>query len=481
MGKTENAKPQRRHWRIWIGVASLLFVVWLAVMYGFFAYWMDRELREAMAEADRESPSGWQLEDIAAQREDVPDKENAAIVVLKVKSLLPGNWLAPGTNSGPEQILEQRLPAISPQVQLDDDLRDILRTSLSKVEPARAEARKLIGMKRGRFPLQYAKDIYMTTLQSQDARIAGILLRYEAALAAQDGNADGAVDFVRGLVGCGRSVGDEPTLVSALIRLACDAHAVAALERALAQGEPSSWQLETVQALLEKEAAEPIFVRGARGERAGLHKMLVGLRHGETSLAQLAGATGSIEKKVIDFSAPTLARRSHAYMLRLLNEYVAAAQLPPEKQPPVMNDLNRRVIQAKLQYDIVTALVMPAMMKVSDANRRGIGNLRSAYVAVAVERYRRDHGRCPDTLDALVPNYLAAVPTDPQDGNPLRFKRMPDGVVVYWLGFDGIDNGGKLNRLNNLVQGSDQGFQLWDVKQRRQPAREVLKMPREEP
>jgi hypothetical protein len=122
---------------------------------------------------------------------------------------------------------------------------------------------------------------------------------------------------------------------------------------------------------------------------------------------------------------------------------------------------------------------MPAIMKVSEANRRGLGSLRSAYVAVAVERYRRDHGSWPDTLNALVPNYLPALPTDPQDGAPLRFKRTPDGVVVYWLGLDGIDNGGKLNRLNYLAQGSDQGFQLWDVKQRRQPAREVLQMPRE--
>jgi hypothetical protein len=205
--------------------------------------------------------------------------------------------------------------------------------------------------------------------------------------------------------------------------------------------------------------------------------MLLSLRHGEVGLSQIEGSKGAVEKKVLDYSGPTLARRSHAFMLRLLNEYVEAAQLPPEKQPPLMTKLNQKVIQAKLEYDVVTALMMPAFGKVSETNRRGVGNMRCAYVAMALERYRRDHGRWPDTLDALVPNYLTAVPADPQDGKPLRFKRRPDGVVVYWIGLDGTDDGGNINRRNYLAKGSDQGFELWDVKQRRQPAREILSMP----
>jgi hypothetical protein len=472
---------KRRRWRLWMTAFALLLIIWLAVLYGFFAYWTDRELRDVIAEADRANPDGWQLEDIDAHREEVPDLENAALVAMKVKSLLPANWPMERNNSAgggtTQEPWDQRALQPFPETQLDPGVTNDLRANLAKVDAARAEARKLIGMTRGRFPLQWAEDIFTTVIQSQDARAAAMLLRYEATLASQDGNADTAVGLARGIVGSARSVGDEPTLISALIRFACDAQALAALERALAQGEPSTWELETMQALLQKEATEPIFLQGVRGERAGLHKMLLGLRHGGTSLAQLAGATGPIEKKVLDMSSPMLARRSHAYMLRLLNEYVEAAELPPEKQDPVMSSLERKVKQAKVDYDIVTALVMPAMIKVSAANRRGVGNLRCAYVALALERYRRDHGRWPDTLDALVPTYLAGVPTDPQDGKPLRYQRRSDGVVVYWIGDDGIDDGGKLNRQNVLAKGFDQGFQLWDVNQRRQPARELLSMP----
>jgi hypothetical protein len=458
---------------------------------------MDRGLREAMAAADRDSPGGWQLEDIEAHREQIPDEENAALVVLKVKRLLPVNWPFEIKSSDQKLVEEKgdsarpgvppptwdvKLNDLPPEVKADAALLRSLRASLARVQPARAEARKLIGMARGRFPLQWDDDIFLTKVNSGDASTATNLLRNEATLASQDGDADSAVAFVRGMLGAARAVGDEPLLVSALVRFTCDAQASEALERVLAQGEPSARELEAVQALLEKEAAEPLFLQAVRGERASIHKLLLSMQHGTTDLSELEWLSGRPRprKNFVDYFGPTLARYSHAHILAFMNQYVEAAKLPPEKQPPLMDNLEQKVRKAKAEYDIVTHLLMPAMTKVSNAYRRSVGNLRCASVALALERYRRDHGRWPDSLDTLVPKYLAAVPKDPQDGKPLRFKRLPDGVLIYWIGHDGIDDGGKLNRRNPWAQGSDQGFQLWDVKQRRQPARELLTQPAEE-
>ncbi len=65
---------------------------------------------------------------------------------------------------------------------------------------------------------------------------------------------------------------------------------------------------------------------------------------------------------------------------------------------------------------------------------------------------------------------LREVPADPFDGKPLRCKRTADGLMVYSVGPDGEDNGGKINRKNAKEKGSDMGFQLWDVGKRRQRA-----------
>jgi hypothetical protein len=142
-----------------------------------------------------------------------------------------------------------------------------------------------------------------------------------------------------------------------------------------------------------------------------------------------------------------------------------------------MKALEIKIKKAKVDYEVITALLFPPILKGTEANRRGVGNLRCAAVAVALERYRRDHGRWPDTLEAMMPKYLAAVPKDPMDGMPLRYLRRTDGVAVYSLGPDGTDDGGKIDRVKYLTKGTDQGVELWDVGRRRQPAPAGMKEP----
>jgi hypothetical protein len=59
---------------------------------------------------------------------------------------------------------------------------------------------------------------------------------------------------------------------------------------------------------------------------------------------------------------------------------------------------------------------------------RQIARRRMAATAIAIKLYEADHGGRPDTLDALVPDYLPAVPADPYvDDRPIGYK--PAGVV----------------------------------------------------
>ena len=99
------------------------------------------------------------------------------------------------------------------------------------------------------------------------------LLHEEAVLLAQEGQADRALEATPGILVSGRAVGDEPLIISQLIRMACQAVAVQTLERVLAQGEPFAGELKKMHELLEEEAAEPLLLIAARGERAGEHEV----------------------------------------------------------------------------------------------------------------------------------------------------------------------------------------------------------------
>ena len=62
---------------------------------------------------------------------------------------------------------------------------------------------------------------------------------------------------------------------------------------------------------------------------------------------------------------------------------------------------------------------------------------------LAVAAYRKEHGVAPDTLDQLVSDYLANMPPDPWSGKPVILRKTADGVVVYSVGSDGKDDGGR--------------------------------------
>jgi hypothetical protein len=62
--------------------------------------------------------------------------------------------------------------------------------------------------------------------------------------------------------------------------------------------------------------------------------------------------------------------------------------------------------------------------------------------AIAMTRYRLDHGKLPDKLDDLVPAYLDAVPLDPFAGHPLRLAIRDGAHIIYSVGPGLKDQGG---------------------------------------
>jgi hypothetical protein len=69
--------------------------------------------------------------------------------------------------------------------------------------------------------------------------------------------------------------------------------------------------------------------------------------------------------------------------------------------------------------------------------------VHQALIACALERYHLAHGEYPETLDALVPQFLAAIPHDVIGGRPPHYRRAADGTyILYSIGWSGRDGGG---------------------------------------
>ncbi|MGI9244485.1 MAG: hypothetical protein ACR2RV_27035 [Verrucomicrobiales bacterium] len=70
--------------------------------------------------------------------------------------------------------------------------------------------------------------------------------------------------------------------------------------------------------------------------------------------------------------------------------------------------------------------------------------------AIALERYYIQNGEYPESLDALVPEFLEEVPRDIVADAPLHYKRTGDGrYQIYSIGWDGTDGGGEVSIKDN--------------------------------
>ncbi len=68
---------------------------------------------------------------------------------------------------------------------------------------------------------------------------------------------------------------------------------------------------------------------------------------------------------------------------------------------------------------------------------------QTAITAIALKRYQLKHANYPVDLNALVPEFISAVPLDPVDGKQLRYKLNSDGTfLLYSVGENGVDDGG---------------------------------------
>ena len=94
---------------------------------------------------------------------------------------------------------------------------------------------------------------------------------------------------------------------------------------------------------------------------------------------------------------------------------------------------------------------------------------RSARVAVAVERFRRDRGDLPEFLSDLVPRYLTDIPADPYSGQSLSFRRVPAAYTIYSVGPNQDDEGGDVfaelpptvgRRWGRHLRGADVGLRV---------------------
>ncbi len=83
-------------------------------------------------------------------------------------------------------------------------------------------------------------------------------------------------------------------------------------------------------------------------------------------------------------------------------------------------------------------------------------------IVCALERYRLAHGNYPETLDALIPQFIEHLPHDLIGGEPLHYRRTDDGkFLLYSVGWNETDDGGQVVLTKDGSVDRTQGDWVW--------------------
>lgn len=469
-------KPRRRSRWVWrfagsMFVTLLLVIGWRLVEREWTRRSGERELAEVQAAVEASDPD-WTWERLNAKRKRPPEGKNGAELIPRIKKLTHADW-------GKELAKDEWQPRLEvpPNVRYSPAVLAEVRHDLLASAEAVKLARTLKDYPEGNRQIELLPNTYDTRLEdTANTRHVADLLRWDVVIAVEDGDAARAVADLAAILNTSRSLGDEPFLISQVIRIAIRIITVRQAEWVIAHA-ASPPELAGLQAALADDAEEPLLLYGFCGERAILDRLFANLDSGAAS-SNLDGSRA--EPSTLErlgwwhFRANLPADR--AFALNWMSLCVDAARLPLHEQqaafatlPPLVKDQKR----------IISGLFLPAAEKVAHAYWRSVAELRCAVAGIACERFRQKHGRWPNELAELVPAFLPAVPLDPYSGQPLQHAKLEEGVVVYSVGKKPPPG---LNIIapapvqaaapvtTGLPEGIDIGFRLYNPDRRRQPA-----------
>jgi len=321
---------------------------------------------------------------------------------------------------------------------LAEETKGLIAQYLADNQQALELLHEAAAMKHSRYPVDFSFGPGTLMYHCSDLRKGAMLLKLEAVLHAENNKLNLAARSVTSIFGIANSLAEEPVLISQLVHTGCQGLAVSSLERAINRVEFTDEQLvkltQTVTNAEDLSAMSRVF--------AGEQCMGISIFKNPRALSPGLFGRGIPSAPILElYKALGLADMDAVIYLDLMNDYIETTQLPLHQRQRAASTIEAK-LKATSKVHILLHEFMPAFSRVITINIRSIAQLRTARVALAIQRYRLATGNLPDTLADLMPTYLDAVPEDPFDGRELRYEKLETGFVVYSIGEDRRDDGG---------------------------------------
>ncbi|MFC1760611.1 hypothetical protein ACFL6U_00850 [Planctomycetota bacterium] len=426
-----------RAW-IWILIAVLILLPILSII--IYRITGDRTLQKRL-DALRAQGHPVSLEELAETYALPPGTENAA-----------DHYLAAIDNmiKWEDQTLLKDLPIVGTAVwpertePLPPEMKKVIEQYLFDNQDALALLHETAGIPHCRYPKDLTQGFQCQLPWLSDIRQATRMLAVETMNHINNGDPNQAMQSMLSSLALNQSI--HPTLlIEMLVRIALVANNIATIEHVLNRTPLTDRQLQDLTDELYAEDIKAGFHTAMQGERCMQIALFLGTTHVEGELFSLSGRDRGPSVRLLG-PLRTLGylQRDAVGYLDFVDAFLNILNRPTPNILKIEEQLN-----AKHYGGMFTKLITASLERVLQLGIRAETGQKIALTALAVERYRLASGHLPETLAQLIPDYLDAVITDPYDGQALRYRRLDPGYVVYSVGEDLTDSGGKKRSKEN--------------------------------
>lgn len=346
-----------------------------------------------------------------------------------------------------------------------------LLVALSKCDPILHEITEASRRPYCRFPIRYEDnfDVFLPHLHYMFALVRAYRLRASVKLSV--GQSDAALADVQTSLRLADKLNGEPVLMSFLVRVAMLDITREPIWEALAAHRWNESQLAALQAQLEKVDQCASLAKMLQGERLCAYSMALWLHSHPTKIDQ-----PFIRSRPTDLPYD----EPETWLGRAIpSGWIDQNQLNfdrfcTETLLPALDWEHRRINPKKMEqvdhlsgtmratpYRAFFRGLLPPMVVVAAKAALSQTRVDEAVVACALDRYWLAHGEFPENLDAITPQFIAKMPYDVINGEPLHYRRTADGqYVLYSVGWNQTDDGGQI-AMNGVYQDFYQGDWVW--------------------
>ncbi len=280
-------------------------------------------------------------------------------------------------------------------------------------------------------------------------------LAVDAVFCADAGDLKGALKRCRaGVEFARKALGDAPSLISCLVALADMKLCLSGLNRVISGRDVEPALLADWIRELDPQSWRAQFDRWVSGERAFLFEVFIDVFNAVPDAMDSTTSSGQVRNRIYYWLVRPVVKSELVWTQRRLEKLQGTLGRPYYQVREQLIQQSREAEAFPWYYKAIGSFV-PAFHEAAMKQATLEAMMLATRTGLACKIYRKKTGRYPEKLETLVPDILPEVPIDPFTGKPLVYKIENGELLVYSLGTNQKDDGGRMSRMTQLVMEKD--------------------------